>query len=119
MSRFPEDDLQIQVARYLDLRGWLWNHCANERKTTPQAGARLKLKGVRSGVPDVMIYEYWETLDEWTGARGFGVAIELKAGKNKPTANQRAWLEALEARGWRVAVCYSLDEVVEVCSCLK
>lgn len=108
MSRFPEDDLQMQVAQYLDLRGWLYTHVANERKTTPQAGARLKRKGVKSGVPDILIFE--------PTSIGFGLAIELKAGKNKTTKSQDHWLAELRRRGWKVAVCRSLDEVIEACN---
>jgi hypothetical protein len=109
----------MQVAQYLDLRGWLWNHTANERKTTIRAGARLKKKGVKPGVPDVMIYEPWKqvrgrepTVFEFSG---FGVAIELKVGRNKPTEAQNGWLDALAARGWSTHVCRSLDGVIEAC----
>ena len=54
--KYQEDDLQKQVAKYLDLLGLLWFHPANERKTSPAAGKRLKLKGVKSGVPDCIIF---------------------------------------------------------------
>ena len=55
--RYLEDDLQMACAKYLDLLGVLWFHCGNERKTSPRAGARLKKKGVKSGVPDILIFE--------------------------------------------------------------
>ena len=57
MRKYPEDDLQMACAQYLDLMGWLWCHVGNERKTSPRAGARLKKKGVKSGVPDILIFE--------------------------------------------------------------
>ncbi len=54
---------------------------ANERKTSPRAGARLKKKGVKSGVPDILIFE--------PKGRYNGIAIELKTGNNKLTNNQK------------------------------
>jgi len=55
--KYKEDSLQISVATYLDYLNITWCHVANERKTSPQAGARLKNKGVKSGVPDCVIFE--------------------------------------------------------------
>ena len=81
MRKYPEDDLQMACARYLDLMGWLWCHVGNERKTSPRAGARLKKKGVKSGVPDILIFE--------PKGKYNGLAIELKTGKNKLTETKR------------------------------
>lgn len=126
MSRYPEDDLQMAVAQYLDLRGWLWCHVGNERKTTPQAGARLKRKGVKPGVPDVLIFEDWNQplRGESMGVldlmeTGHGIAIELKAGKNSTTKHQDHWLRELRARGWKTAVCRTIDEVIEATECIR
>lgn len=105
MTARPEDALQRQVAWLLDRSGLLWCHPANERKCSPQQGARLKAAGVKAGVPDVLIFEPLPHAD------GFGVAIELKAGKNQPTPEQATWLSGLEAQGWRCHVCRTLDEV--------
>lgn len=64
-------------------------------------GQRLKQEGVKRGVPDV-----WLPV-----ARGgyHGLVIELKAGKGRPTAEQKAWLEALEAQGWLARVCVGFE----------
>ena len=102
MRKYPEDELQMACARYLDLMGWLWMHPANERKTSPGAGARLKKKGVKSGVPDILIFE--------PNGEYIGLAIELKTGKNKLTEAQEEWLERLGKKGWYVGVCYSFDQ---------
>src|SRR3990167_10924738 len=96
-----EAQFQQSVAHYLDSLGVLWMHPANERKTTPQAGARLKRAGVKPGVPDVLIFECGQD----TTTTGYtstikGLAIELKVGKNKTSPEQRSWLERLENRGW-------------------
>ena len=80
-----EDNFQISLAKYLDSLNILWFHPANERQLNTRVnkkgvsysplGAKLKKKGVKSGVPDVIIFE----------ARGIynGLMIELKVGKNK------------------------------------
>jgi hypothetical protein len=103
--KFKEDDLQMAVARYLDYSNYLWFHVANERKASNVAGVRLKKKGVKSGVPDIMIFEPNEKYS--------GLAIELKIKPNKTTPNQDKWLEDLNKKGWSTHVCYSLDEVIK------
>lgn len=115
--RFLEDNLQKSVAKYLDLKKVLWTHVANERKTSIQQGARLKAKGVKSGVPDCMIFT--------PKGRFKGLALELKITKDnglkkngqprKPTKgvlsyNQREWLINLTSVGWETKVAYSFDE---------
>ena len=117
--KYKEDNLQVAVAVFLDLKRVLWTHVANERKTSPRAGKRLKDKGVKSGVPDVLIFE----------SRGefVGLAIELKVErdngrkkdgtKRKPTRsrltdNQKKWLSDLSSRRWETVACYNLDEVI-------
>lgn len=61
--------------------------------------AHLKRQGVKSGVPDLHL----------PVARGnyHGLYIEMKVGKNKPTKNQKEWINALKASGYAVEVCYS------------
>ena len=104
MAKFAEDNFQKAVATYLDLQQVLWTHVANERKTSQQAGRRLKEKGVKSGVPDVLIF---------TKKNGYsGMAAELKVKPNKITQNQKVWLGKLKAERWYVCLCYDLDEFI-------
>lgn len=104
-----EDQLQKAVASLLDHSGLAWQHSPNEGLRTPRQGAHAKSMGLKPGFPDVAIYDPFP---------GFaGLAIELKApdekGKRpKPTDSQLAWLNKLDACGWRTAVCYSVDEVL-------
>lgn len=100
--RHPESRLQEAVALLLDLHGWRWCHVPNEGKRGKAEAARLKGEGVKAGVPDALVFEAWD--------EGFGVAIELKAGRNKPTAEQEKWLADLEERGWLTGVARSVDE---------
>lgn len=60
--------------------------------------ARLKREGVKAGVPDLML----------PVARGgyHGLFLEMKIGSNKPTQQQRAWLENLRGQGYFTHVCW-------------
>ncbi len=109
-----EDSFQIAVSKFLNDLNILWTHIANERKTDVKtnkkgvtysaSGAKLKAKGVKRGVPDVLIFE----------PRGehLGFAIELKVGKNTSTPYQTEWREKLHMRGWLTMESKSLDEVI-------
>jgi hypothetical protein len=68
--------------------------------------AKMKAEGVLSGVPDLCLP---------VARKGFhGLYIELKAGKNKTTPNQKQVMKQLIAEGYKCAVCYSLDEFISV-----
>ena len=107
-----EDDFQMSVAALMDEHTHNWFHVANERKTKTYTrangskwnpeGARLKAKGVKSGIPDVMC------LDKINGWEG--LAIELKVHPNKATDNQKQWLDKLAKLGWGVWVSDSREE---------
>ena len=111
-----EDDFQTKVALYLDLLNAVWFHPANERKTkvfinnkgqrfSPE-GNKLRAKGVKSGVPDVLIMNR---------CHGFaGLAIELKVGTNNLKASQIEFLTKLNAQGWLCFVSWSLEEVISL-----
>ena len=72
-------------------------HIPNERKCTPQQGARLKRMGVKSGVPDLHL----------PVARGayHGLYLEMKTEKGRVSANQAWWLERLRENGCCCVVC--------------
>jgi hypothetical protein len=79
----------------------------------PNGGKRDKLiaiqmqrEGVKPGVPDICLpvaRQGWH-----------GLFIELKAGKNKPTAYQLEWLDRLAEQGYLAVVCYGWQDAVEV-----
>ena len=106
--KYSEDNLQMAVCQYLDTLNVLWCHVANERKASPQAGARLKKKGVKSGVPDCIVFE----------PRGnyHGLFIEIKIKPNRTSDNQKKWLKDLYKRDYKCHVCFNLDEVIQVVS---
>ena len=75
----------------------------------PNGGSRdireaknLKRQGVKAGVPDLC-------LPVPKGAY-HGLYIEMKVGRNKPSAKQKEWLAALGGNGYAVCVCYGAAE---------
>ena len=102
-----EDKMQEAVMRYIAIKypNSFAVHIPNEGKRTMFEQFKLKKMGVMAGMPDVMIFD----------PKGIysGLAIELKAGYNKPTENQFKCLRELENRKWRVLWSNSLDKIFE------
>lgn len=104
----PEERIQISIASALDAAGILWCHVHNEGKCSAREGGLRMARGVKAGVPDVMIFDparVW-TLDGYHRVAP-GAAIELKSARGTTSPEQDAWLAALAARGWATAVCKS------------
>lgn len=81
-------------------------HIPNERKCSQAQGRRLKLQGVRSGVPDLHIP---------VARSGYhSLYIEMKTEKGRTSANQDWWIEELNKQGNKCAVCRSWEEAVAV-----
>lgn len=72
-------------------------HCPNESKVPPRYRAKLAALGLSSGVSDLVIVH--PTVDGHPGA-----ALELKAGRNKASDEQKAWLSYFGRAGFAVAV---------------
>lgn len=74
------------------------HHIPNGGKRDKATAIALKRQGVKAGVPDVYL----------PAPRGeyHGLYIELKAGSNTTTQNQRSWLKFLRQQGYYTAVCY-------------
>lgn len=116
---------QEAVAKYLDACGVAWTHAPNGMavfgagKASPQRFAKLaKLKkaGVKTGVPDVLVFTTPPARPEFRGA-----AVELKRRRGPKggtahcaefTDDERAWLRRLDAEGWAVPLADDSDEVV-------
>ena len=68
----------------------------NGGKRNVIVAAKMKAEGVRSGVPDVCLP---------VPCGGYhGLWLELKVGKNKPSAEQTRWLHNLTRHGYRCEV---------------
>ena len=82
------------------------HHVPNGGKRDKATAIALKRQGVKAGVPDI----------ELPAPRGeyHGLYIELKAGSNTTTANQKRWLKFLRQQGYYTAVCYSWQLAAEL-----
>lgn len=86
-------------------------HIPNGGQRNQVVAAKLKAQGTVAGYPDIMVF-----LPRFVNSTSrflCGLAMELKAWPNKPTEEQEEVHELLRLAGWRVVVCYSLDQVEE------
>ncbi|GAB5081344.1 hypothetical protein Osc1_05170 [Hominimerdicola sp. 21CYCFAH17_S] len=81
-------------------------HIANERHCSAQEGKRLKLMGVKSGVPDLFL--------PVPSGRYHGLFIELKAENGKTSDNQLWWRTELNGQGYFSSVCYGWLQASEL-----
>lgn len=101
--------VQLNESAYPDLKLFFAVPNGGKRPTrngfSPEA-VRLKRSGVRAGVSDYILLS----------ARGgfHGLVLELKAGKNKPTKEQQAFLESAAAAGYKAAWCSGWDTAREI-----
>jgi hypothetical protein len=102
-----EDKMQRDVMTYVKMQypNAFTVHIPNEGRRTKFEQYKLKTLGVMAGMPDVMIFD--------PRGKYSGLAVELKAGYNKPTENQKKCLRELENRKWRVLWSNSFDKVKE------
>lgn len=98
----PTESQEMQMlAGYLDAKGYLWCHPANEGRRSPRAGARLKREGLKRGVPDVLIFAPVQ------------IAIELKRVKGGvATPEQTEWLARLSESGWKSFLAHGADSAI-------
>lgn len=82
--------------RYPELK--LLYHIPNERKCSPQEGARLKRMGVKAGVPDLCLPS--------PKGKYHGLYIELKSKTGRPTEPQKWWQAELTEQGYLSLICY-------------
>lgn len=105
----PEQEIQRAVFKHLAARsmpGVFAFHCPNGGKRSKIEAAIFKGLGVRSGVPDVIIFYR---------AQIFG--LELKASDGRLSPNQRQAMNEMEVAGARTAVAKSLDEALITLEC--
>lgn len=117
-----EDIEQARLALWLDGRRingrpLLWAHVPNGGKRHVAVARQLRAAGVKSGVPDVLIFDPPPLLPPFTTEARcayVGTAIELKQAKGgRASDNQTAWLEALAERGWWVSVEHGADAAIK------
>ena len=99
---------QISFVKVLQKAGLLFCAVPNGGYRHRVEASRLKMGGVKSGVPDVLIF---------SPAAGFvGAAVELKTSSglmSQVTDNQRAWLDDLAEKGWFCCVGFGAKDALE------
>jgi hypothetical protein len=101
---------QMTVIKWADLAAnmvpelRLLFHIPNGGAREEREAAKLKAAGVRAGVPDLCL----------PVARGgrHGLYIELKTKTGRVAPEQAAWLQALDAQGYAVFICYGAGEAI-------
>lgn len=114
MRRQEEHTTQVAVVRWCDHVGRYHPGVGcclaipNGGQRDVRVAVRLRAEGVRPGVPDLF----------WPVARGqyHGLWIELKSSTGRVSAAQKAWIDQLQANGYRVEVCRTFEEAIRVVS---
>lgn len=92
------------LREYPELK-WL-HHIPNGGKRNKAEAARFKAQGVKAGVSDLFL----------PAAHGgyFGLYIEMKYGKNKPTDQQKEFIADMQQAGYDARVAYGAQEAIEI-----
>tara|TARA_B100000212_G_C27108282_1_gene419421 strand:+ start:202 stop:576 length:375 start_codon:yes stop_codon:yes gene_type:complete len=101
-----EDKMQNKVMNYIRNKysNAIYTHISNEGRRSPFERYKMKILGSKAGLPDIMIFNPNKFYN--------GLAIELKIGYNKPSENQKKWLQDLEKAGWHATWSNDLDKVI-------
>lgn len=107
-----ESTEQIHLFRWAVLEYGKWPelelmyHVPNEGKRSYQTGQRMRMEGLKSGVPDICL--------PVPRGKYHGLYMELKRLKGGAASeNQKAWMEALEQQGYFVALCRGWEKAAE------
>ena len=106
MSR-NEDTIQKQIVQWLTIRGVCFCAIQNERKRTFSQAEWAKQMGLKSGVPDLLIFTPPPKLP---GKIGF--ALEIKTERGRMTPNQKIWADMLKQSGWHTAAPRGFDATI-------
>ena len=106
----PEHWEQVQVAKALDKAGAVYCAIPNGGFRIRREASMLKAEGVKSGVPDLLIFSVPD------GGDFRGVALEMKRANGKPSdlrKSQREWLDRLKGLGWATVVGYGAKDAIK------
>lgn len=90
--------------KYPELK--LLHHIPNGGIRDIRTATNLKREGVKRGVPDICL--------PVSRGKYHGLYIEMKAGKNKTSKEQKEWINSLQEEGYAACVCYGWLEAREV-----
>lgn len=104
-----EDVIHIEIYKWLidKYPAFLITHYPNEGKRTPFERWKAKILGIKSGMPDIMIYQPFKTNEN---LRKSGIALEVKDEKGTLSKNQKECLKRLQYHDWLCFVVKSLEE---------
>lgn len=88
-----------------------WCHVPNEGSKSQTTAAILQKSGVKSGIPDVLIFTPPPAFPDHHGA-----AIEIKRADGKDSdvsTDQSRWLSRLSAHGWLTGVAFGAAQARE------
>tara|TARA_R100000781_G_scaffold63337_1_gene40191 strand:- start:875 stop:1237 length:363 start_codon:yes stop_codon:yes gene_type:complete len=101
-----EQSLQESLVIYIKLKYNKLRYCSSLGgiRTTMKQAIKAKKSGYVRGFPDLQILE----------ARGgfFGLFIELKTLKGRPTKYQKEWIEDLKDLGYSAQICKGIDQAI-------
>lgn len=104
----PEHKIQVAIIKWLRavMPGVIIQHCRNEHGKRGVQGLRAaqmqKAAGVMSGFPDLVVLPH---------ANVGAFFLEVKAPKGRVSDTQKQVHDLLDARGYRVAVVRSVEDV--------
>lgn len=81
-------------------------HVPNGGKRSKAVAGKLKAMGTKKGVPDLTCHR---SCGQWKG-----LAIELKAPKKHPSADQEDWLRMFHSEGYLAGLAWSLEDFIEL-----
>lgn len=103
-QRAVMDWAELASGKWLELR--LLYHVPNEGRRSMATGGRMRAEGLKSGVPDLCL--------PVARAGYHGLYIEMKRTQGSKTSQeQKEWLEALAAEGYKTALCRGAEEAIE------
>jgi hypothetical protein len=121
INLYPKENAeQMALARYLDMRGFLWCHVPNEGRFDVAYLAKRKRLGVKKGFPDNLIFnQICICKNELLTIPVIGMAIELKRQKDGTTSKKQTskeqinWLDNLTKYGWIAIVAYGAQDAIK------
>lgn len=107
-----ESSEQMAVIAYCQYQSWrlpnvdkIW-HIPNGGQRSITEAKRFKAEGVKAGVPDLFLPV------PLSGYHGLFIEMKRPDRTNKPTEQQKEWLQYLSSMGYRSVVCYGYEDAV-------
>lgn len=112
--REEEHNIQCACVRWFNLQ---WPEYRGLLFAVPNGGARskatagkLKAEGVVPGVADLILLV--PRIEEGCKNMWHALCIEMKTPTGRQSAEQREWQAKVESKGYRYAVCRTLDDFI-------